>query len=80
MAAPKTRKKKLMPCPMQSCWEVTPGGKLCGACSSWWYRVQLKSALELGDYLRRLDRFSGRSHRLHLGDKGRRKGKGGKGD
>jgi len=71
VAALKARKKKLMPCPMQNCWELTPGGKLCGACSSWWYRVQLKSALELGDYLRRLDRFSGRSKELHVG-KGKR--------
>lgn len=59
------KKKPLEKCPIAGCWEKTPGGRLCLACQSWWRRVQLYTPADLGGYLRRLDRFAGRSHRLH---------------
>lgn len=61
------RSKKPRKCPIEGCQEMTPGGRLCSACKSWWWRVQLKTSNQLADYLHRLDRYAGRARRLHMG-------------
>jgi hypothetical protein len=58
--------KKLKKCPIDDCWEMISIKKyLCSACTSWWHRIQIKNTQEFSLYLRRLDRFAGRAHRLH---------------
>lgn len=53
--------KKEFNCPTPNCWEhVSKRGSLCPACRSWWHRVQLKTADELGVYYQRMGRFAGR--------------------
>jgi hypothetical protein len=65
---PKGKEKR---CPIPECWNMIPDRKaMCGACSSWWYRVSVLTAAELGGYMQRMGRFSGR-----LGHIRNRKGK-----
>lgn len=64
-------KVNLKKCPMEECWEQIPEHKhLCNACTSWWYRVCMKTPQELVGYMRRMGRFSGRLD--HLRTKKRR--------
>jgi hypothetical protein len=61
----KRQQPKLKKCDIEPCWEMIPEGRaLCPACTSWWHRIQIKSADELGRYMKRLGRFSGRYDRI----------------
>jgi len=64
----RAQKVETKKCPIGDCWELIPVRKhLCSACTSWWHRIQIKDENELAGYLQRLDRFAGRSRRLHRG-------------
>ena len=66
IAPPQHSRRRLprKPCPMENCWEITPGGRLCNACSSWSYRIQRMDKEHLVEYSHRLERFAGRAHQL----------------
>ena len=55
-------------CPMCGEEPKARKGGLCAACVSWWYRVQLYTAAELGQYAEgyrlRLRRMEGREGRV----------------
>jgi len=57
-------KPKEEKCSIPACWQPALSGGMCGACRSWWYRVQLYGAKELSTYLKRLDRFASRAQRV----------------
>jgi hypothetical protein len=55
-------------CPMEGCWEEIPMHRhFCYACTSWWYRVQMKTPAELSNYLKKIGRYVGRLG--HLGSR-----------
>jgi hypothetical protein len=55
------QKKEPTACRMLDCWQDVVTAGFCGACYSWWGRTSRKTASELGDYMLRLRRFSGRA-------------------
>lgn len=58
----KTRKKKpQFKCAIENCWNlVRVEGRFCVACQAWWYRIVLKDANDLAEYVRKVTRYSGR--------------------
>lgn len=56
------RSRKKFQCGMgTTCWNrVTVEGRLCTACSAWWYRIVLKDAEDLALYVRKVNRYAGR--------------------
>lgn len=56
------------PCPIPHCWIRIPLHKaLCPACTSWWFRVSIKTPEELAIYMRKMARIAGRGERLVSG-------------
>lgn len=59
------KKQKTKPCPIEGCWQQIPETKhMCEACTSWWYRIAMKSPEELVQYLKRMARFTGRANKI----------------
>ena len=64
---PRLRRRPSRPCQMPNCWQPATRADFCGACYSWWRRVQLLSPGELGLYIKRIGRMGGRVGRLREG-------------